>query len=87
MLGHEGPPLLLIDQRRCSSSEIVDRHARRIFQDLVNTAASVILSAHEVTVPMRESTHDPLLIDAGYHNTEIPLPWLGGKHLRFDFGS
>jgi hypothetical protein len=60
--------------------------SRHIFQDLVNCTASVILSANEITVRMQKRAHHPLLIAAGFPKTDIPIPWLGGKHLRFDFG-
>jgi hypothetical protein len=33
-----------------------------------------------------DRAHNPYLIAAGLNKTEIPIPWLGGKRLRFAFG-
>jgi len=58
-----------------------------IFRDLVNAGAQVIVSKTEVTIRMHKRSHNPLLIAAGFPRSRIPIPWLGGKILRFDFGS
>ena len=58
-----------------------------IFRDLVNSGAQVILSRTEVTIRMHKRSHNPRLIAAGFPHTRVPIPWLGGKILRFDFGS
>ena len=36
---------------------------------------------------MHQRSHNPLLIAAGFPPTRVPIPWLAGKTLRFDFGS
>ena len=28
----------------------------------------------------------PLLLAAGFHQTDVPVPWLGRKHLRLELG-
>jgi hypothetical protein len=58
-----------------------------IFRDLVNAGAQVILSKTEITIRMHKRSHNPLLIAAGFPHSRVPIPWLGGKILRFDFGS
>jgi transposase len=58
-----------------------------IFRDLVNTTAHVVVSQNEVTIRMQKRSHNPLLLAAGFPHTSVPIPWLGGKNLRFDFGS
>jgi hypothetical protein len=58
-----------------------------IFRDLVNATAHVVVSQNEVTIRMQKRSHNPLLIAAGFPQTSLPIPWLGGKNLRFDFGS
>jgi len=58
-----------------------------IFRDLVNAGAQVIVSKTEVTIRMHKRSHNPLLIAAGFPHSRVPIPWLGGKILRFDFGS
>jgi len=34
----------------------------------------------------QERAHNPLLLAADFDQTDVPIPWLGGKHLRFAFG-
>jgi len=58
-----------------------------IFRDLVNAGAHVVVSPNKVTIRMPKRSHNPLLIAAGFPHIDIPIPWLGGKNLRFDFGS
>ena len=58
-----------------------------IFRDLVNTTAHVVVSQNKVTIRMQKRSHNPLLVAAGFPQISLPIPWLGGKNLRFDFGS
>jgi hypothetical protein len=61
--------------------------SRHIFRDLVNGGAQVTVSQPEVTIRMHKRSHNPLLIAAGFPHSHLPIPWLGGKILRFDFAS
>ena len=37
-------------------------------------------------VQYQKRAHHPLLIAAGFGTTDVPMPWLGNKRLRFVFG-
>lgn len=57
-----------------------------IFRDLVKATAHVTLGARDIAVHLHRRAHNPLLIAAGFPATDIPIPWLGGKHLRIEVG-
>jgi len=46
----------------------------------------ITLTADEIIVRYQKRAHNPLLIAAGFANTNVPVPWLGGKRLRLVFG-
>ena len=60
--------------------------SRHIFQDLVDATAHVSLTETEVCVQFQKRAHNPLLLAAGFAQTDTPIPWLGGRRLRFQFG-
>lgn len=57
-----------------------------IFRDLVKATAHITLGARDIAVHLHRRAHNPLLIAAGFPATDIPIPWLGGKHLRIEMG-
>ena len=61
--------------------------SRRIFRDLVQATAQITIDSSHITVHQHRRAHDPLLIAAGFRDTDIPIPWLDGKHLRIELGS
>lgn len=61
--------------------------SKHIFHDVVDGTAHITISADTVTVRLHHRAHNPLLLAAGFPTTTIPVPWLGGKLLRFEFGS
>lgn len=60
--------------------------ADHIFRDLVDATALVTLTDTEIQVRFHKRAHNPLLLAAGLETTATPVPWLGGKTLRFTFG-
>lgn len=60
--------------------------SRHIFRDFVDATAIVTVSDKEVEVRFQKRAHNPLLVAAGYSDTDIPIPWLGRKRLRLLFG-
>jgi len=60
--------------------------SRHIFRDLVDATAQVTLTDHEIEVRFQKRAHNPLLLAAGFDKTDLPIPWLGKKHLRLVFG-
>jgi len=60
--------------------------ADHIFRDLVDATALVTLTDTEIQVRFQKRAHNPLLLAAGLEASATPVPWLGGKTLRFTFG-
>jgi len=60
--------------------------SRHIFRDLVDATAQVTLTDQEIEVRFQKRAHNPLLLAAGFDKIDLPIPWLGKKHLRLVFG-
>ena len=60
--------------------------ADHIFRDVVDATALVTVSDDAIEVRFQKRAHNPLLVAAGLQNGATPIPWLGGKRLRFVFG-
>jgi hypothetical protein len=59
---------------------------RHIFRDFIDAVGLITVTDDEIIVQYQKRAHHPLLIAAGFANTEVPVPWLGHKRLRFVFG-
>ena len=64
--------------------ELLIKHDIAVY--VPHTAQITIDSSH-LTVHLHRRAHDPLLIAAGFRDTDIPIPWLDGRHLRIELGS
>jgi transposase len=60
--------------------------SRKIFRDFVNATAHVSIQDREIIVRFQKRAHNPLLINAGFHQTHTTVPWLGRRSLRLVFG-
>jgi Transposase DDE domain len=60
--------------------------SRHLFRDFVDAAAAVTITETEVQVRYPKRAHNPLLIAAGFPETDATVPWLGGRRLRLVFG-
>jgi transposase len=60
--------------------------SRHIFRDFVDASATVEIGDRTIDVRFQKRARNPLLIAAGYDKINVPIPWLGGKRLRFVFG-
>jgi hypothetical protein len=60
--------------------------SRHIFRDFINASATIHIESKELMVRFQKRAHNPLLIAAGFDKTNIPIPWIGNKRLRFLFG-
>lgn len=60
--------------------------SRHLFRDLVDATAQVTISEKEIEVRFQKRAHNPLLLAADFDKTDLPIPWLDGKHLRLVFG-
>jgi transposase-like protein len=60
--------------------------SRHLFRDFIDATASVTITEREVVVRFQKRAHNPLLIAAGFDQTDTEVPWLGGKRLQLLFG-
>jgi len=60
--------------------------SRHLFRDFIDASAGIGISEDEVVVRFQRRAHNPLLLAAGFAQTDIRVPWLGGKRLRLVFG-
>jgi len=63
-----------------------DAKSRHLFRDFVDATAQITITDDEILVRFQKRAHNPLLLAAGLANVDLPVPWLGGKHLRLVFG-
>jgi len=59
---------------------------RHIFRDFIDAVGLITLADDAILVQYQKRAHNPLLIAAGFGTTDVPIPWLGNKRLRFVFG-
>jgi hypothetical protein len=62
-------------------------HAKsaHLFRDFVNATAQIVIDDREVRVAFQKRAHNPLLLAANFAATDVPIPWLQNKSLRFAF--
>ena len=60
--------------------------SQHIFRDFIDATASIHITENEILVRFQKRAHNPLLGAAGFQETDIPVPWLGGKRLQLIFG-
>jgi hypothetical protein len=60
--------------------------SRHLFRDFVNATAAVTLTDQAIQVRFQRRAHNPLLLAAGFDQTNVAIPWLHKKRLRFIFG-
>lgn len=60
--------------------------SRHLFRDFVDATAQIVIQEKEIAVHFQKRAHNPLLLAAGINNTDVPIPWFGGKRLQLHFG-
>jgi transposase len=60
--------------------------SRHLFDDFIDAAATVMVTEREIVVRFQKRAHNPYLLAAGFDETDVRVPWLGGKRLQFIFG-
>ena len=60
--------------------------SRHIFRDFVEASARVSVSDDTVHVQFGKRAHNPLLIRAGFAQTDVAVPWWRGRRIRLSFG-
>lgn len=60
--------------------------SRHLFRDFIDATAVIRVTDKEVVVRFQKRAHNPLLLAAGFAQTDVSIPWLGKKRLRIDLG-
>jgi transposase len=60
--------------------------SRHIFRDFIDASATLFIEGKDILVRFQKRAHNPLLMGSGFDKTDIRVPWLKGKRLRFLFG-
>jgi hypothetical protein len=57
----------------------------RIWRDFLDATGTLHINDTEVTCALNLRSHHPVLIDAGFADLDVPIPWWDGRTLRFRF--
>ncbi len=60
--------------------------SRHIFRHFIEATATVTIGRSDIVVRYQKRAHNPFLLAAGFDKLEVPVPWLGRKRLRLQFG-
>jgi hypothetical protein len=60
--------------------------SRHLFRDFVDATAKVTIGESEIVIRFQKRAHNPLLVAAGFDQSETVIPWLGCKRMRLVFG-
>jgi hypothetical protein len=60
--------------------------SRHIFRDFVESSARVAISDKDVHVHFGKRAHNPLLLAAGFAETDVKVPWWNDRRLHLHFG-
>jgi hypothetical protein len=59
--------------------------SRGLFEDFVDATAAVSIGERFIDVRIQKRAHNPLLLGAGFDQTDVAVSWLGHKRLRLLF--
>ena len=57
----------------------------RLWRHFLDNTGTVVVAKDHVRIDLKLRTYTPVLIDAGFLELDIPVPWWGGRPLRFGF--
>lgn len=57
----------------------------RLWRHFLDTTGKVVVNDDHVRVDLALRTYTPVLIDAGFPELDVAIPWWGGRQLRFGF--
>ena len=60
--------------------------SHHLFRDFIDATAHVSITPQHIDVRFQKRAHNPLLLDAGFHQSKVTIPWLGNKQLHLTFG-
>jgi hypothetical protein len=56
-----------------------------IHEQFIDTTGHIDVEEDAVVVTLTRRTWTPVLLQAGFDELDLPIPWWGGRHLRFRF--
>jgi hypothetical protein len=59
--------------------------AKKIFRNLLDVSATVVVSEDQVIVKLDKRAHNPYLVASGLAEAPTPMPWFGNKRLLIEF--
>ena len=62
-----------------------DSKARTLFRDFVKAAAEIAIEEDSIIVRIGRRANNPFLLNAGYGETDIAIPWLGNRRMQIQF--
>jgi hypothetical protein len=57
----------------------------KIWRHFLDATGTLHITSTDVTCALNLRSHHPVLIDAGFADLEVPIPWWDGRTLRFRF--
>ncbi len=57
----------------------------KIWRDFLDATGTLHIGPHGVTCALNLRSHHPVLIDAGFADLQVPIPWWHGRSLQFRF--
>ena len=57
----------------------------RLWRHFLDNTGKIVVAEDHVRVDLALRTYTPVLIDAGFPELDLPVPWWGGRRLRFGF--
>jgi hypothetical protein len=66
--------------------EYTTADSSHLFRDFIEAQALVTITGNTVEVAFGKRAHSPLLLAAGFQNTDVAVPWWGGRKLKISFG-
>lgn len=59
--------------------------SRHLFRDFIDASAFVMIGEGDITVRFQQRSHNPFLLEAGFDQKILRVPWLGRKRLQLIF--
>lgn len=59
--------------------------AKKIFRNLLDVSATVVITSDQVIVTLNKRAHNPYLVASGLADQPTPMPWFGNKKLVIRF--
>ena len=62
-----------------------ESRARTLFRDFVKASAEIAVERDRTVVRIGRRANNPFLLNAGYGETDVAIPWLEGRRLQIRF--